>query len=89
MFKSNYFVILALVLFFAICTSSCTTTPVLQEEVNYLEKAEYYKDQKNYEEAVRWYRKAAEQGDADVQNNLGGLYFYGYGVEQNYKEAIK
>lgn len=22
-------------------------------------------------EAVKWYRKAAEQGDADAQNNLG------------------
>ena len=26
---------------------------------------------KNYKEAVKWYRLAAEQGDADAQNNLG------------------
>ena len=27
----------------------------------------------DYAEAVRWYRKAAEQGDSDAQHNLGGM----------------
>jgi TPR repeat protein len=31
----------------------------------------------NYAEAVKWYRKAAEQGDADAQNNLGWMYARG------------
>ena len=35
------------------------------------------------------YQKAAEQGDADAQNNLGLCYVHGCGVEQNYSEALK
>ena len=69
--------VLVLLFFLVVFASSCTTTAVPQEEVNYLEKAEYYKNLKDYEEAVRWFIKAAEQGDASVQNNLGGIYFYG------------
>ena len=46
-------------------------------------------DNKNYAEAVKWYRKAAEQGHAEAQNNLGECYYYGNGVEKNYKEAAK
>jgi len=30
--------------------------------------------------AVEWYRKAAEQGDANGQNNLGRMYDAGEGV---------
>ncbi len=32
---------------------------------------------------------AADQGNADAQYNLGVLYYKGYGVEQNYEEAMK
>jgi uncharacterized protein len=28
---------------------------------------------RDYAEAVRWYRKAAEQGDADAQCDLGNM----------------
>ncbi|WP_314252108.1 tetratricopeptide repeat protein, partial [Eikenella halliae] len=38
---------------------------------------------------VRWYRKAAEQGDAEAQFNLGAMYATGRGVRQNYAEAGK
>ncbi|MCC8020830.1 MAG: sel1 repeat family protein [Akkermansia sp.] len=38
--------------------------------------------------AVRWYRKAAEQGHAGAQCNLGCCYFNGYGVKQNREEAV-
>ena len=31
----------------------------------------------------------AEQGSADAQNNLGGFYYKGLGVEKNYAEAVK
>jgi hypothetical protein len=34
-------------------------------------------DAGNFEEAVKWYRKSAEQGDADAQNNLGWMYARG------------
>ena len=40
-------------------------------------------------ETVRWYRKAAEQGDATAQNNLGHMYSKGQGVPQNFVEAEK
>ena len=36
--------------------------------------------ERNAEEGVRWYRRAAEQGDARGQNLLGGRYYFGYGV---------
>ncbi len=38
-------------------------------------------------EAVRWYRLAAEQGDAGAQNNLGVMYLEGRGVPQDYVQA--
>ena len=38
-------------------------------------------------EAVKWYRKAAEQGDAYAQHNLGLAYSYGSGVVKDYVEA--
>jgi TPR repeat protein len=36
---------------------------------------------------MSWYRKAAEQGDADAQVNLGILYGMGQGVPQDYAAA--
>ena len=38
---------------------------------------------------MKWYRKAAEQGDAHAQNNLGAIYNNGQGVARNYFEAVK
>jgi TPR repeat protein len=34
-------------------------------------------------EAVNWYRKAAEQGYAKAQSNLGNMYSNGYGVPKD------
>ena len=39
-------------------------------------------------EARSWYRKAAEQGDAAAQYNLGVMYDKGEGVPQDYQEAV-
>jgi TPR repeat protein len=44
---------------------------------------------KNYEEAVNWYRKAAEQGFAAAQNNLAVMYEKGLGVPKDDSEAAK
>ena len=44
---------------------------------------------KDLSEAVKWYRKAAEQGDADAQGFLGECYEYGGGVVKDLTEAIK
>ena len=35
-------------------------------------------------EAIKWFRKAADQGDADAQLLLGSLYLTGNGVPQDY-----
>ncbi|MCP5536136.1 MAG: SEL1-like repeat protein [Akkermansiaceae bacterium] len=40
-------------------------------------------------EAVKWYRKAAEQEDARAQNCLGEAYFFGMGVGKNKAEGVK
>lgn len=39
--------------------------------------------------AVKWYTKAAEQGDARAQCNLGRIYSIGQGVKQDYKKAFE
>ena len=38
-------------------------------------------------EALRWYRKAAENGSTDAKYNIGKCYYYGRGVEIDLKEA--
>ena len=37
---------------------------------------------------MQWYRRAAEQGLAEAQLNIGLLYYYGYGVATNHREAV-
>ena len=44
---------------------------------------------KDSAEAVKWYRKAAEQGNADGQNLLGLSYYSGEGVAKDLAEAVK
>ena len=39
-------------------------------------------------EAVKWYRKAAEQGHKVAQHDLGYMYYKGEGVPQNYAKAL-
>jgi len=48
----------------------------------------YYESQ-NYTEAFKWYRKAAEQGQATAQHNLSLMYIYGDGAQKDYAEAFK
>jgi TPR repeat protein len=43
----------------------------------------------DYAEAAKWFRKAAEQGDADARYNLALMYDVGMGVTQDYAEAVK
>ncbi len=38
-------------------------------------------------EATKWFRKAADQGDANAQLNLGLMYRKGQGVPQDYVSA--
>jgi len=43
----------------------------------------------DYEQAVTWYRMAANQGYAKAQSNLGVMYDKGHGVKQDYNQAVK
>ncbi len=43
---------------------------------------------KSEAEAFRWWRRAADQGNADAQNMMGNCCFDGYGVERNYSYAV-
>ena len=47
------------------------------------------KERQDDREAVKWFRMAAEQGDANAQFNLGFMYATGTGVPQDNREAVK
>ena len=53
------------------------------------DKGDDYYQSGNYTEAVKWYRKAADQGHAGAQKSLGYCYHMGKGVTQSYSEAVK
>jgi TPR repeat protein len=44
---------------------------------------------KDFAESVKWYRKAADQGDSSGQYNMGWAYEHGQGVDKNLAEAKK
>jgi Sel1 repeat-containing protein len=44
---------------------------------------------RDYSEAAKWYRKAADQGDPKGQSRLAFLYDLGKGVQRDYAEAAK
>lgn len=44
--------------------------------------------ERNWEQAIFWYRRAANQGNPYGQYNLGRRYFRGEGVEKSYEEAV-
>ena len=64
---------------------------VPEDEVEWLQKVarQGLAPIKDQTEAAKWYRKAAEQGFADAQRNLGDSYYDGEGVPQDYTEAAK
>ena len=55
----------------------------------YFEKGSASEQSGNYREALEWYRKAAEQGYAPAQVNLGSLYAEGQGTPQDFQEALR
>jgi TPR repeat protein len=48
-----------------------------------------YHARQDYKEAMNWHRRAAAQGHAEAQTNIGMLYMDGEGVEQDHAEAAK
>ncbi len=62
-----------LTIFLAICLfSTITNVSEFSKADNWIEKA----------------KKAAEQGDVITQTRLGRMYYWGQGVERDYKEAF-
>jgi TPR repeat protein len=43
--------------------------------------------EKNYAEAIRWFKKSAENGNVVAMENIGYMYEIGNGVQQDYEEA--
>ena len=43
----------------------------------------------DYAEAMKWFRKGTEQGDAGAQTSIGMMYDYGNGVPVDYAEAAR
>ena len=58
-------------------------TPRLQAQLGWA----LYRD-RQYEKAVEWLRKAAEQGNALGQRFLGVIYFYGLGLPRGIAQAL-
>ena len=49
---------------------------------------DYYVDEEKYKDAMRWYEKAAEQGDGASFNEIGLMYSNGNGVRQDVNKAF-
>ena len=41
------------------------------------------------EEAIRWYRKSVDRGDAEAQYRIGTMYLKGRSVERDLKKAAE
>ena len=72
--------------------SEGTVSRSLSNEGEHLMGEKYYYGRgvpKDYAEAVKWWRKAAEQNYAKAQYDMGLCYANGEGVEKDYMEAVK
>ncbi|MGB3874841.1 MAG: caspase family protein [Shinella zoogloeoides] len=53
--------------------------------------ASYYSQglgvKRDYKEALKWYRKAADNGDGEAMNSIGVMYSYGRGVPMDFAKA--
>ncbi len=73
--------------------SKPATPPSLSSEEMFNRGKDFYYGRngkkKDYTQAAQWYRKAAEQGHAEAQTDLGYMYERGYGVTKNLKTAVE
>ena len=74
-------------------TTPTHSTPQISAEEAYKIGGDYYFGRngktQSYQEAVKWYRKAAEMGHTSSQYNLGVCYDCGQGVTKDLAEAVK
>lgn len=62
--------------------------PVAQSYIGYAYRKGVGGLPQDYQLALMWYHKAASQGNARAQNDLGHMYSKGLGVERDYKIAF-
>ena len=74
-------VILALVLGYFFISNNYNAAEIHQ-------KGKEYYDNEQYDEAIQWFHKAAEQDYAEAQFDLGNCYYYGWGVTKDYTQAV-
>jgi TPR repeat protein len=43
---------------------------------------------KDYAQAMLWWRKSADMGDAEAQSSVGWMYLNGFGVSRDYSQAM-
>jgi FOG: TPR repeat, SEL1 subfamily len=63
--------------------------PAFQFQVGLCYSADYYNIEQDYKQAAKWFKLAADQGDARAQNNLGYAFEFGGGVEKDDEQAAK
>lgn len=95
--KFNSPLLLALLILAGTGISSCSHEPLMtaaeQQDVyaQYSMASKYKKGEggveQDYAKAIEWYTKAATQGSAGAQNNLGVMYQRGEGVARDYVQA--
>ena len=66
-----------------VCLKAIKDEPDNIENWHFLGRS--YSKAEKFDKSIIWIRKAAEEGYAPSQNNLGVAYEFGEGVEQDYK----
>ena len=62
---------------------------VCQASLAQTDKGIEYYNNKDYVNAVKCFRQAAEQGDTVAQHKLANCYYYGQGVAKDFQESVK
>src|ERR1700722_9437927 len=60
-----------------------------QSELGFLYEYGAGGTQRDAAEALKWYHKAAEEGDVGAKHSIAGMYFEGRGVPKDYSEAAR
>ena len=60
-----------------------------EKDTSLIDKAWDYYDKEDYEQARIFFEQALAAGDMNAACGLGNLYYCGYGVDQDYKGAVK
>ena len=69
-------------------SKGCRSRRCLRSKSPWLCLCQRCRGSKKYDEAAKWFRKAAEQGHAEAQDSLGVLYGNGWGVAEDDIEAL-